>query len=289
MSDLLTKCEVCSGLIDEEDLFCANCGTEAPQHEDVAQQHSRKATHNFECSGCGASMSYEAKAGTLRCPFCGSDGLKSVQDAKVLAPEAIVPFVIPRDTAVAAMRKYLGQGFFRPGDLSSKAAVVEMTPVYVPYWIFHAKTHTYWTADTSELPMMSRGDWRPMSGEHRGEHTNLLVGASGALKQNETYEICPFDMRQAVLPDQVDLDEVTVEQFSVQRKHARPLARQGIENREAKDCEQYVPSRCRNMQVNVRVEDQRSEPILLPVWVTSASVSSGMCGYFVWEELILDA
>ena len=30
MSELLIKCAVCQALLDEEDLFCSNCGTEAP-------------------------------------------------------------------------------------------------------------------------------------------------------------------------------------------------------------------------------------------------------------------
>ena len=37
----------------------------------------------------------------------------------------------------------------------------------------------------------------------------------------------PFDLAQGVKPEEVDLDNITVEQFSVGRKYARPLARQG--------------------------------------------------------------
>ena len=72
MSDLLTKCKVCLSLIDEEDLFCANCGTEAPRRKKEPQavaDAARTATHNFDCSGCGASMSFDAAAGSLQCPL----------------------------------------------------------------------------------------------------------------------------------------------------------------------------------------------------------------------------
>ena len=33
MSEVLEQCTVCQGILDEEDLFCANCGTEAPHGE----------------------------------------------------------------------------------------------------------------------------------------------------------------------------------------------------------------------------------------------------------------
>jgi hypothetical protein len=96
----------------------------------------------------------------------------------------------------------------------------------------------------------------------------MLVGASGALTPAETSRLCPFDLTAAVPPEQVDLDAVTVEQFSLPRKYARPLARQGLEAAEAETCEgRYVPGRARNVHVNVRIQSMSSEPVLLPVWI----------------------
>lgn len=268
MNPAATRCSVCQALLDEEDLFCSNCGTEAPLHCGRKGDPTRVATYNFECSGCGASMSYDASAGALRCPFCGSEKLASRPDARILSPQRVVPFALARDAAVAKMRNWLGQGFWRPGDLSQQALVVSMTAVYVPAWVFSAKTHTLWTADTSETPPGARADWFPLFGEHQGEHAGLLVGASSALAPNELAEISPFDLAAGVAPQAVDLNNITVEQFSVGRKYARPLARQGLESLEAAACQQhYVPGRCRNMKVNVLLEGLASEPVLAPVWI----------------------
>jgi hypothetical protein len=190
------------------------------------------------------------------------------KDAKVLAPQRVLPFRLNRDQAVAAMRRWLGRGWFRPQDLSRQASVVQMQPVYVPYWVFRARTHTHWTADTSRTPPGARAQWYPLSGEHRGSYAGLLIGASGALTPRETAEICPFDLAEGVAPDEADLENVTVERFSVPRKYARPLARQGLEQMETQTCaERYVPGRARNVHVNVRVESMSSEPVLLPVWI----------------------
>jgi predicted RNA-binding Zn-ribbon protein involved in translation (DUF1610 family) len=272
--DLLTKCSVCGALLDEEDLFCANCGTEAPgssvaarSEEKRQDQQTYEAKYNFECQGCGASMSYDASAQTLRCPFCGSEKLAERKDTKMLRPQWVVPFAIRQDDALTRLRQWLGNSFWRPGDLARAAIVTTLTQVYVPYWVFAARVFTYWTADTSQTPLGARGNWCPLAGENRARYSGVLVGASSVLTPAETKALQPFDLSTAVPPEQVDLDNVVYEQFRVQRKYARPLAQSGLENQERQACRRFVPGNCRNLKVNVRVEDLTGEPVLLPVWI----------------------
>src|SRR5438876_6208954 len=113
MADLLLKCPVCQALLDEEDLFCSNCGTEAPQAQRPGAQAASVATQAFQCSGCGASMSYSAQQGALACPFCGSTELVEKKDAKSLAPSRVVPMGLDRDAATRGLRAWLGRGFWR--------------------------------------------------------------------------------------------------------------------------------------------------------------------------------
>jgi hypothetical protein len=266
--DTLTKCYVCGALLDEEDLFCANCGTEAPpstQPTNTTRAFDSK--YNFECQGCGASMSYDASAQTLRCPFCGSTKLEEQNDAKTLEPEFILPFVLSESEALARLRAWLGRGFWRPSDLAREAIVTKLTQVYVPFWVFAAKVCTYWTADTSQTPGGARASWYPLFGENGNDYTGVLLGASSVLTPTETSAICPFDLSAAVPPNQVDLSNVVYEQFRVQRKYARPLAQAALEDLERQACTLHVPGNCRNMKVNVRVQDLTGQPALLPVWI----------------------
>ncbi len=268
MSDTLDRCTVCGALLDEEDLFCPNCGTEAPLPPgDQKPLPVHMLTHNFQCQGCGASMSYDASAQNLRCPFCGSERMDQQRDAKQLSAERIVPFAVDREAATALLRKWLGTGFWRPGDLAASSVVTAMTPVLVPYWVFQARALAFWTADSSETPVGARGDWFPLFGEHRGSYAGLLIGASGALTPAETESLCPFDLSAAQPYDAVDTENMIVEQFRVQRKYARPLASQGLENLVQRDCQEYVPGRCRNLKVNVKLEGLSSTTVLLPVWI----------------------
>lgn len=267
MTDRTTRCETCHALLDEEDLFCANCGAETPDHDRRERRETTNSTHNFDCQGCGASMSYDASAQALRCPFCGSTQLEARPDTRVLAPTRVVPFQWTREAAQQSLRKHLVSGFLRPGDLARTARIEKFAAVYVPYWVFSATTHTYWTADTSEVPWGAKAAWRPVAGEHRGSYSGLMVGASGVLTPAETRAIAPYDLAAAVPPEQVDLEHAIFEQFRVQRKYARPLAQQGLEELEQAACRPYVPGQCRNLRVNVLAEGLTSEPMLFPVWV----------------------
>ena len=117
MADLLQKCSVCHALIDEEDLFCANCGAEAPSTNVLLIADVQTVTRGFDCTGCGASMAYDASAQSLRCPFCGSESLKKQPSRKSIAARRVIPFAHDKATAIATMRKWLGAGFWRPSDL----------------------------------------------------------------------------------------------------------------------------------------------------------------------------
>jgi len=268
MANRWQKCETCGGMLDEEDLFCSNCGTGTPGQVATANPSSMTvATHNFACEGCGASMSYDAGAKALRCPFCGSEKLSPQKDAKVYGASWIVPFRISRNDATALLRKWLSSKFWAPSDLANVASVVGMTGIFVPYWVFSANTFTYWTADSSNAPSTSMSGWVPIAGENRASYNGLLVGASSVLSPQETHEIAPFQMEDALSIDKVNLEKILYEQFRVQPKYARHLAQQGLEERELEACAKKINGRHRHLKVNVRTENLSTEGILLPVWV----------------------
>ena len=262
------RCKICRAFIDVEDLFCSNCGAEAETGPTVISDQQQTTTHNFGCGGCGASMSYDASLRTLRCPFCGSDNLNEEEsNNKTLKAKYIIPFNTGQQDIVASLQKWMGKSYWRPSDLVSAAVITNVTPVYVPYWIFNANTYTYWTADSSNVPWGAKGDWMPVTGHHRSNYHGIIVGASSVLTQFETSSICPFNLDTACEPDQIDLDNYVVEQFRVQRKYARPLARSNIEALEREACRKYVPGRARNVKVNVRLEELIGRPVLFPIWI----------------------
>lgn len=262
------RCGICRCYMDRDDLFCANCGTENPAADQSQQPLQARPSHySFDCHACGASMSYDASAQALRCPFCGSTKMERRATARSISPQGVVPFQVQRQPAETALRNWLGKGFWRPGDAARAATIGEMTAVYVPYWVFAAQTDTKWTADASPAPPGSRGDWYPVSGSQRGNYRGVLVAGSSILTSTETQAIAPFDIQAAVGPEQVDLENSIAEEFRVPRKLARPQARAAVEQLEREACARKLSGRHRNMRVNVRISAMHGAPLLLPVWI----------------------
>lgn len=263
-----SRCRICGNHLDAEDQFCSNCGTEVPQvDEKPASPKQAASVYSFRCNECGAAMSYDASAQSLRCPFCGSVSLTRKPDTRVLRPEGIVPFLVSHEAAVELCQRWIREGFWRPSDIRQQAMIEAIAAVYVPYWVFSASTETHWTADSSSVPFGSRGTWCPVSGDQQNQYAGLLVGGSSALTPAETADIAPFDLGKAVHPEELDLTNFRVEEFQMPRRQARPLAVGSLQELERQACRKYVRGECRNLRVNVRIHNMHSEPLLLPIWI----------------------
>jgi hypothetical protein len=264
-----TRCTLCRNVVDPEDLFCATCGREVASG-DRAAPVLEQGLLGFDCRGCGASMTYDARAQALRCAFCGSTDLaRQPGTTGREAPTRRVPFVLAVDAAHAAFTAWIGRGFWRPRALAKEAHVTALQAVYVPCWVFAARTDTHWVADSNQTPAFARADWCPVGGHSEGEVEGVLVLASGVLTSREVDGLVPFDLGSAVPYRREDVGVSAVEDVGLSRRGARPLARSAIDDLERARCAAFVPGRSRNVHVNVLVTDMTGEPVLLPVYVAA--------------------
>jgi len=262
------RCEKCRGYLDEEDLFCPNCGNEAPGQD--YEPAGRIEVHRFECTGCGATLTWELEAQGLRCAFCGRDALEERETVHMQAPRLVVPFRIGQERASALFREWLGRGLFRPGDLRTASTVTEMRGVYLPFWAFSVECHLYWTADSDRIPLGARAEWAPHFGEHLARYEHRLVPASGALTAHEIGKLGDWKLAEAVPWAPELVRDAPTEAFSVTCKRARALAFQGFEQQVRADCLPEVPgTRKRNLRVNPLYSGAEGWPVLVPVWIVA--------------------
>lgn len=270
MSAADLRCSLCRNVVDAEDLFCANCGRQTDTAPGAALPTLEPGLAGFDCRGCGASMTYDARAQALRCAFCGSTDLaRQPGTTGRVRPTHLLAFTCHRDRAQAAFRTWLASGFWRPRRLAQEARLEGMQAVYVPCWRFAGRTDTHWTADSSETPRGARASWCPRAGRSPGEVEDVLVVASGSLTPREVDGLLPFRFGEAQPYQPEAVGDTPVEDVGVSRRGARPLAGERIVALEAARVAMLVPGRSRNVHVNVLVTDLTSTPVLLPVWINA--------------------
>jgi hypothetical protein len=267
MSVAVERCESCGGLVDVEDVFCANCGRTVADHRPTELKKLSIAAKNFQCKGCGASMNYDASAQTLKCPFCGSLDLIEDKTEGILAPECVIPFDIDQAGAQARLRDWLGSSFWHPNDLRTAAQLTELNAVFVPFWIFKTRVSCHWTADTDQVPWGANASWYPISGHCAHDFDSVWIPASGGVSERHLSAICPFDARAAVAPDRLKFEGVTVEQFTVSRRYARPKVQAYLEGAESQIVDREAPGSQRNIHVNLLMEGTESQAALAPLYI----------------------
>lgn len=262
-----TSCSRCQSPLESGDLRCAICGQAAPYD----QQLDRKtlAVKILRCTGCGAAIGYDPKHQAPSCSFCGDVvKVESVEDP-MEQTEHYLPFTVTTDQARAALRNWLGsRGWFRPSDLSARAHLTQMKPLWWVAWVFDADAFVSWTADSNEGA--GRSAWAPHSGQNNIHFDDILVSASRGLTAGEVAAISP-GMNLATKQDEPNGAEerATLEQFDVQRSQARQQVAAAINSIAAQQVQnQFVPgTRFRKVNVAVVLRRLVTRRVALPAYV----------------------
>lgn len=153
------KCSSCGGTlrydVDRYGLACDFCGSFRPLHRPeegvvVGEMDFASAIRGADtnwgvtrrlviCKSCGAQMLYDSDQMSGMCPFCGSAIVLSAEDANCgIAPNAIIPFSIPKEQVIERFYRWNKFAFWSPERFRRGKVLGNITPLYIPYWTFDA-------------------------------------------------------------------------------------------------------------------------------------------------------
>ena len=95
------------------------------------------ALQTFKCSGCGAEVTINTESAmTARCHWCRHEFGVNEQVANGAVPDAVLPFRITKDDAVARIRQFVGKrSLFALKAFKEEFTPENVIPVYLPYMI----------------------------------------------------------------------------------------------------------------------------------------------------------
>ena len=258
-------CSRCGTPTEAGDLRCSICAEPTTPREQLEMEARAKL---LRCTGCSAALAYDAGSSVFACGFCGEElSLEESQDP-LERVEASLPFLVDAEMARAALKEWLSKrGFFCPSDLSAKARLDSLMPLWWVGWCFDADALLSWTAD-SEVGAMS-ANWAPHSGQVEMHFDDVFVSASRGLTEAESSALEEsYDLESAVLAPESP-EGALREEFDVQRSAARALVMTSLYREAAARVERdEVPgAKCRNLHLVPLLRALGTRRLSFPSWV----------------------
>ena len=214
---MATLCKNCSHALvfdpASQRLVCSACGSsfrpEDVESESKAYREDLKAEsmqeiygtkdkdlmdcYVYACSECGGEIIINGSESSTTCIYCGNPNVVFSRIAKQKCPECIMPFSIPKETALQLIHSKIDKGFFVPREIKH-FTVDSIRGIYIPYWIVNAE----YTDAVVIKGSVKRGK-NPVT-KYFGRAgklnlRNLPLDASTGLSDESSSRLEPFDLR----------------------------------------------------------------------------------------------
>lgn len=248
----------------------------------------------FKCSGCGAEVTINTEnAMTARCHWCRHVLGVNEQIANGAVPDAVLPFHIKKDDAVARIRQFVDKRrLFALKEFKEQFTPENVTGVYLPYMIVDAnasagvagkgeiKTReytrgsgndrkTYYDADVYQVERHVDFTVDDLPLESSTERGNLDTRVN---TNNIINTILPFDTKNAVKWNASYLSGFTSEKRNQDVEQLRPRVEDqllSIARAQVEDSVRRYDRGVRWEQESVDVHGTRWVSMYLPVWLYS--------------------
>lgn len=212
-----------------DELECPYCGhrTAIPASAEVIQERDFHGTLaelergaeteevlSVSCSSCAALVEPPPSVEAFHCPYCGSSIVATAKSQRLIKPQALLSFRIPRERATELFRNWIRKLWFAPDSLKKLAQLDgRLQGLYTPYWTFDSLTTSRYTGQrgdnytvTRTRAVMRNGKltteryttveirWRPAAGVVARSFDDVLVVGSTSLPRDLAEELEPWDV-----------------------------------------------------------------------------------------------
>jgi hypothetical protein len=248
----------------------------------------------FKCSGCGAEVTVNTESQmTARCHWCRHVFGVNEQVANGAVPDAVLPFHIGKDDAIARIRQFVDKRrFFALKEFKQEFTPENVIPVFLPYMIIDSKASadvagkgeietrrytrgtgknktTYYDADVYAVDRHVDFTVDDLPLESSSERANLDTGAN---TNNIINTILPFDTKNAVKWNASYLRDCTSEKRDLNVANLQPRLVDGLLSIARAQVENSVSRYGRGVRwenEDLVVHGTRWVSMYLPVWLYS--------------------
>lgn len=243
---------------------------------------------SVKCESCQAISTFDATKVARRCDFCGSPSIIPYADLQdVIAPESLLPVVIPEPRVRDMLRQWYGSRWFAPNKLKQSALTDTLHGIYLPYWTFDAHVDADWTAESgyhyyvtetyrgsdgkTHTRQVQKTRWEPSSGALAHFFDDDLVPGTVGVHLNLLRKVEPFPTTEDLKPyDPAYVRGWTVERHQVDLHQASSMSMDQMNAAIERMCASQVPGDThRNLRVDARYHGRTFKHVLVPVWLAT--------------------
>jgi ribosomal protein S27E len=258
---------------------------------------------SFKCAGCGAEVTVNTQTQmTARCHWCRHVFGVNEQVANGAVPDAVLPFHIKKDDAVARIRQFVDKRrLFALKEFKEQFTPENVSAVYLPYMIVDGRASadvagqaeiktaeytrgsgndkkTYYDADVYQVTRHVDFTVDDLPLESSGERGNLDTKTN---TNNIINTILPFDTKNAVKWNASYLTGVSSEKRDRDVEHLRPRLEEQLLSIARAKVEPSTSDYDRGVrweQESLDVHGTRWVSMYLPVWLYSYQQPGGKNG-----------
>jgi predicted RNA-binding Zn-ribbon protein involved in translation (DUF1610 family) len=184
----------------------------------LARAKPVSAVQQITCEVCGAGFKFAESVHAGTCPFCGTDIIAEITDARPISPKSLLPFNIDEQEAKKQFKSWLKKLWFVPQKIKKYAdAEASFQGIYIPYWTYDSHTETLYQGARGKIQYISESvrtykgrhsvwstreipkvDWTPVQGKVPRFFDDLLVGADKSLPRQILEQLEPWDLENLV-------------------------------------------------------------------------------------------
>ena len=130
----------------------------------------------YVCRSCGAAIETDGTAAATHCPYCDNEVIISDQLTGSLKPNAIIPFSVDNNAAMAAVKNHFKGKKLLPSDFGAEYKLSKITGIYVPFWLFNSGIDGSANINATNVRHYSDSDYNYTETKH------YLVAVDGAMR-----------------------------------------------------------------------------------------------------------
>ena len=244
----------------------------------------------FTCTGCGAIVQFEPPQVAGACPFCAANIVTQPKNSDpLIAPDGVLPFVVPKGRASSSVREWLASRWFAPGALAALAQPEGIRGIYLPFWTFDAKTNTRYTGlrgdhyfemvqvqenvngqNVIREVQQVRTAWKGASGSVAVGFDDVLVPASRSVPPERLQQLSPWKLSDVKPYESAFLSGFQAQRYQVELKDGFVSSRQIMDRAVQDEIRRDIGGDEQQIQdSDTRYSNLTFKHLLLPVWVGS--------------------